>query len=805
MHKARSMRLACKAPPYLWDEFCANAAYLTHLTASVTLNKKTPFELWYGHRPSLSHLCEIGCQAFFLYPSKHPKVLPRSRPCILVGYAPNAKAYRLWDPPTGNIFNSFHVSFIEHLEAIPKSLFPSTTIINDAEPTWNATGTEIITKSTLQPVPLVPHTTNALPTPTPASITYTSSEPQTPNPPTMDADHANANTNTPTFEANTNTLTFEADNNDTHSPAPSPSNNPSPPTTPHPPTLDIVQEPMTLPKPDPPPPQRSSRIPIPTSRYVTNDGLDCHHNSANVAYAPDNNPSPLFSFIAEFLPFHDTHYLHPCHLDAETFDTINSVITALHNDSITLEIDPDDEPSWRKAVSSLEREYWIAGAHDELKSLEDLNVFVLVPRSDVPRNQRPLLGKLVCKRKCDKSGNIIRYKVRYIAKGYAQQPGIDYDKTTAPTARLESLHTILHIASSSDWDIQHFDVKTAFLHGVLPETETMYMEQPDGFKAPGKDDWVMKLMKSIYGMKQASHIWNLTFNKAIESLSFKCLPCEWCVYLRHSHSGTVIFVIHVDDIISASTSPAENQRFKQQLQGLWEISDLSPVKHALGISVSRNTDNHTITLSQQQFIDRIMEQFSQSSTHPTTVPMATGIQLQRPDKAITDASLTAWQENTLYQSLIGSLIYLANATRPDIAYAVGRLASFMDCYEQDHWNAAIRVLRYLKGTRSLGLTLGGNSSLELVGYSDSDYANCLDTSRSVGGYCFHLGSGVISWSSRKQRTVADSSCYAEYIALHDASHEAIFLRQMLLEIGYRQPRATMLHCDNDAASRLAKA
>ena len=128
-------------------------------------------------------------------------------------------------------------------------------------------------------------------------------------------------------------------------------------------------------------------------------------------------------------------------------------------------------------------------------------------------------------------------------------------------------------------------------------------------------------------------------------------------------------------------------------------------------------------------------------------------------------------------------MYVAIGSRPDIAYAVGRLASFLDCYHPEHWGAAIRVLRYLKGTRTLMLKLGGLNSHQLIGYSDSDYANCPDTSRSIGGYCFSLGSGMVSWSSRKQRTVADSSCYTEYIALHEAAHEAIFLRELLGGVG----------------------
>jgi hypothetical protein len=144
------------------------------------------------------------------------------------------------------------------------------------------------------------------------------------------------------------------------------------------------------------------------------------------------------------------------------------------------------------------------------------------------------------------------------------------------------------------------------------------------------------------------------------------------------------------------------------------------------------------------------------------------------------------------------------ATCPDIAFTIGHLASFLNCYCPEHWLVAIQVLQYLKGTHSLCLTLGGIGSICLIGYSNSDYTNCVDTSRSIGGYCFSLGSGTISWSLKKQRVVADSSCYAEYISLHEASHETIFLCQLLDGLGFLTEGPSLLHCDNDAASHLAE-
>jgi hypothetical protein len=467
-------------------------------------------------------------------------------------------------------------------------------------------------------------------------------------------------------------------------------------------------------------------------------------------------------------------------------------------------LDSGDDPSWTEALASPDREYWIAGGREEIKSLADLNVFVLVPHSEIPPGQRPLKGKLVCKRKRDDAGNIVRYKVCNVAKGYAQRHGIDYDKTTAPTVRLESFRAILHIAASLNWDIQHIDIKTAFLHGVLPETETMYMDQPPGFEEPGKENWVMKLMKSLYGMKQASRVWNLTFDKVVKQLGFERLPSEWCIYRQHSSSGTIIFAVHVDDIVSAASSPAENDRFKTELKTHWEISDLGPAKFALGIALSRDLESKTITLSQTALIDRVVDQFNQVEAHPVDTPMVAGLQLRRPDKSKLTPSIETWQSRTPYRSYVGSLMYICRGSRPDIAYAVSRLASFLDCYRPEHWQAAIRVLRYLKGTRSLSLRLGGVDTSRLHGYSDSDYANCPDDCRSVGGHCFSLGSGMISWSSKKQRLVADSSCYAEYIALHESAREATFLRAVLEALHFLPSSATPIYCDNIAASILTE-
>ena len=197
--------------------------------------------------------------------------------------------------------------------------------------------------------------------------------------------------------------------------------------------------------------------------------------------------------------------------------SLESALSAITDGSLEPYCDDDDDPKWAEAMASPECKFWVAGVHKELQSLEDLYVFVLVPRSSMPKGRHPLKGKLMCKRKHNDMGKVTHYKVHYVAKGFAQIPGLDYDKTTAPTAHLESLRAIAHITASLGWELHQFDIKTAFLNSILPEDEQLYMEQPSSFEIPGKEDWVLHLMKSIYGMKQASRVWNITFNSTIVS------------------------------------------------------------------------------------------------------------------------------------------------------------------------------------------------------------------------------------------------------------------------------------------------
>jgi hypothetical protein len=469
-----------------------------------------------------------------------------------------------------------------------------------------------------------------------------------------------------------------------------------------------------------------------------------------------------------------------------------------------VDVEDPDAPEWPDALKSDKRDKWLEGAKVELAGLREMKVYELILRRDVPANRSVLRGKFVCRLKRDVAGNPVRHKVRWVAKGFQQVWGRDFSKTTSPTARLESLRVVLHIAAVNDWVIEQYDVKTAFLNGILPEDEIQYMEQPPGFAELDKQTYIWQLLRSLYGMRQSSRIWNRALHASFLRWGFARSECEWCVYSRRSDNGDVsIVVVHVDDMAAISSSREEADRFRAELESSWQITALGEPKLIVGITIRQDRTKRTISLSQTALIDKIINTYGQKEATIAATPMASGAQLLRPDpQTPLDEAERERLANLPYRSLIGSLMYVASGSHPDIMFAVSKLSHFLDCYRETHWQAAVRVVRYLKGTRDLSLELGSSTiTPTLVGYCDSDYANDpgIDGRRSVSGYCFTLGSGIVSWSSKKQKTVADSTCAAEYMAASDAGQELMWMRTLLRELRFGSAKATPLLCDNTAA------
>jgi hypothetical protein len=470
----------------------------------------------------------------------------------------------------------------------------------------------------------------------------------------------------------------------------------------------------------------------------------------------------------------------------------------------SLKLEDETTMTLKQALSGPEREKWREALIEEFAAIQKMGVYHLVRRRDVPAGRRILKGKAVFKRKRNEAGDIIRWKARWVVKGFLQVFGEDYSKTTSPTARLESFRVLCHIAAAEDLEIRQFDVKTAFLHGELDEDEHIFMEQPPGFEEPGTErDYVWELLRGLYGMKQAGRVWNIKFNDVlVNKLMFHRVSAEHCLYVRRSETGFAIASVHVDDTLAVASSNEELDLLEQDLRSEFDIS-VADGSFILGIHLQRDREKRLIHLSQTALIDKVVRRFGQENARAISTPMEHGAVVTRKDSPKSEED-KAKVDVRKFGELIGSLQYLAQGTRPDIAYATSRLASVLNDPGEKHYNMGLRVVRYLNTTRTYGITLGGDSPVALSGMSDSDFANCIDTRRSVSGYAYTLGHGAVSWSSRKQDIVTTSTTEAEYVAMCNATKEAVWLRSLLDEIGYGQPKSTLICADNQSSIVLSE-
>jgi hypothetical protein len=297
-------------------------------------------------------------------------------------------------------------------------------------------------------------------------------------------------------------------------------------------------------------------------------------------------------------------------------------------------------------------------------------------------------------------------------------------------------------ATVMDWEIQQMDVKGAYLNGIIKEE--VYMAQPEGFDdGTGR---VCRLKKMIYGLKQSGREWNIELNTRLTSIGFRSLKSDACVYIRKSQDGIEIITVWVDDLLLFTNMPRLMDRLKGQLKTKFDITDLGEPKKIVGIEITRNRPERTICISQTKFIEAILTKENMKSCNPVATPMDSGVHLTKHSGERDD------ELQCRYASLIGSLMYLAVATRPDIAYMIHRLSAFTANPSKEHMGAAKRVLRYLSGTRNIGITYKGDNDdtkVRFCGWTDADFANDTQDRISISGYIFKLGEGAITWSSKK--------------------------------------------------------
>ncbi|KAJ9535448.1 hypothetical protein OSB04_un001427, partial [Centaurea solstitialis] len=470
-------------------------------------------------------------------------------------------------------------------------------------------------------------------------------------------------------------------------------------------------------------------------------------------------------------------------------------IVFLQEHETQIGIREDDPINLKEALSSSNSQKWIDAMADEMKSMKDNDVWDLV---ELPKDTKPIGYKWIFKTKKDSNGNIERYKARLVAKGFTQKEGIDYKETFSPVSPKDSFRTIMALVAHYDLELHHMDVKTAFLNGNIDET--IYMTQPENFALGDSKSMVCRLKKSIYGLKQASRQWYLKFHQVITSFGYEVNLVEDCVYHKFSGSSVIFLILYVDDILIATNDLALLHDTKKFLAKNFEMKDLGDASFVLGIQILRDRSRGILRLSQRSYIDKVLDRFGMLDSKSGDTPIAKGDKFSLKQCPKNELEIKEMQKIP-YASAVGSLMYAQVCTRPDIAFIVGVLGRYLSNPGMDHWRAAKRVMRYLKKTRDYMLTYRKSDSLEIVGYSDSDFGGCQDTGRSTSGYMYILAGGAISWKSVKQTLVASSTMAAEFVACYEASNHGIWLRNFVtgLRIVKGVERPLKLFCDNNSA------
>ena len=444
-----------------------------------------------------------------------------------------------------------------------------------------------------------------------------------------------------------------------------------------------------------------------------------------------------------------------------------------------------------EALKSSDSANWSEAMKCEMTSMNRNKVWNLV---EYKPGMKLVKSKWIFKRKIGIDGDFT-YKARLVAQGYSQQAGIDYNETFSPVVRFDSIRTVLSLASKFNLNVNHLDVSSAFLNGNLDET--VFMKQPENFIVDGKSSYVCHLKKAIYGLKQSSKCWHDSFSKFIQQLGFHQVHSDACIYVMKQDEKVCIIALYVDDLLIACDNDIDINKLKCGLMSKYKMKDLGQIKQFLGVTIEQNDDN--IFIHQSEFTKALLHKFQFDKCKPAPTPVDIG----HSKAGLVENSPSCDIE--LYQSAVGALLYLATRTRPDISFAVSCAAKYCSKPTQDNWTAIKRIFRYLAGTTNFGICYEKSKIGKCVGYSDSDWAGDKSDRKSTSGYCFSLGSGLISWRANKQTCVALSTAEAEYVALSGAAQEAVWLGKLLNDINFPNNDPILIFEDNQSTICLSNA
>ena len=403
--------------------------------------------------------------------------------------------------------------------------------------------------------------------------------------------------------------------------------------------------------------------------------------------------------------------------------------------------------------------------------------------------------------KWDGEGNRIKDKARLVGKGYTQQLGIDYNETWAGVTRLESVRMTAAIAAKLDLKLWRIDFVGAYLNSLTKED--IYMKQPEGFVQPGFEDHVCKLVHTIYGTMQGAHDWYETLTNTYDKLGYTTSRADPCVRYKKENGGYTLTDTYTDDIFGASKSNGEVEKRKDEMGKEWEIKDVGENEYFLGMRVQQNIDEGTIRLTQRPYWEHVLNRFELTEIHPRNTPLPVGFSVDQSMSPKTDSERQEMADKP-YRPVLGSVMWGQLATRPDLSFAVSLLSRFQADPGIEHWKGLMHVIGYIKNTMDYGLTYSRDADLTPLAYVDADYGGCRDTRRSTSGYVFTMAGGAVTWSSKRQATVALSTVEAEYVAMSRCAQQMVWTQTWLDEVEIEHDTPGIIRGDSRGAIALTK-
>jgi hypothetical protein len=776
-----------RLPPKFWPEIARTAAFLSNRSPSSKLNM-TPYQAWYGDKPDLSRLRVIGSKGEYLTPPKQRKKLTesRTRPCILLGYEGNTNYRILLED--GRIVGTPNAEFHEVLTAPSTQTIENVGARRDGSPEATAAaagGSETVGLINQPSVGIrqasVPASGRQLSMAPPERVLPKSILPRSSN------DNSRVLTQSSDEDSQTPALSQSSDD-DSQPPVAVQGDRTLSPTRsddtfgPFPDDLqDIVQ---------------GNNSP-PVGDQQQNDAQQGQLSGEWQRY-PELQPGhPVHEVRQEALEHHPELKIRAPQVAPDTFSDSEEELALMNIPEENViptflavaakETEPFEPRTLYQAKNDTSWREWERAMLEEVNSLNQNKTWELV---DPPKDRRILSGKWVFKLKRGPHGEVIRYKSRWVVRGFTQEEGIDYDETFASVVKPMSYKALFAIAAALDLEIEQMDVKTAFLYGYIDHE--IYVEQPhlmtDGTSR------VCKLRKALYGLKQAPRIWYQTLTNFLRNLGFEPISADLGIFVR----SNMYIAVYVDDLLIVGPSVAEIKKIKRSLRNRFQMTDLGPCSYYLGMSVQRDRQNRILYLSQEAYIDKVAHQFGINNGAPVSTPIETSpLPENSPEYSCPP------DQRIIYQRIVGSLMYIMLGSRGDVAYAVSMASRYLANPGPQHMKLARRILRYLHGTKGLRLTYKGRPQM-LKGFTDADWGGCRDTRRSTAGYLFNIGSGAISWQSKRQSVVALSTCEAEFLGQTQATKEAVWLRRLLNELNMSQGIAATIICgDNQGAIALS--